>query len=93
MAMRLVVARRILGTAVVCALGLLGVAQGFLIAVLLVQNSHQTSDIQQFKDAARASCVSRKTYGPALATAYEKYRILNLDQIAAYRADLPTDCP
>lgn len=43
--------------------------------------------------AAKASCERTVQFGPPLADAYAKYRILTPRQIVAYRETIPKECP
>lgn len=57
------------------------------------------SQRQQERDAATAayqstlSCRRTVAFGPALADAYARYRILTPAQLAKYRESLPSRCP
>lgn len=57
------------------------------IGVAFAHNQKTTAD------SARDSCRRALKFGPALADAYERYDILNPQQLAAYRATLPRSCP
>lgn len=45
------------------------------------------------RDAARASCERARSFGPALARAYQRYAILTPAELRAYRATIPETCP
>ncbi len=41
---------------------------------------------------AKVSCRRSRTFGPPLADAYARYKILTPKQVAAYRLTIPTSC-
>lgn len=43
--------------------------------------------------AARDSCNRSRIFGPPIANAYEKFGVLNTEQLKAYRATIPDVCP
>lgn len=58
-----------------------------IVAVAFYGSQHATDQ------AAREACVRSRQFGPPLADAYARYRILNPAQLRAYRATLPDSCP
>jgi hypothetical protein len=59
-----------------------------LVAVISVYSIDQRNTAEN----ARASCERSQEFGPALARAYLRYRILTPEQVKAYRATIPTNC-
>lgn len=43
--------------------------------------------------SSQLACERSREFGPALANAYERYRILNPRQLQAYRQTIPSRCP
>ena len=60
--------------------------------VAVVSLSRVSASADEAVRNARASCVRSRTFGPALARAYERYRILKPAELKAYRASLPRRC-
>lgn len=69
------------------------------IGLLLVAAAFYRSQAEQERQAAVAayestvSCRRSLAFGPALARAYERFGVLNREQLEQYRASLPERCP